>query len=185
MDGLSPRLHGSLPRLAPEAYGGRAFIHWTMTIDRRATGWLDPLHHAHLREQLCHALCRHRAVCPVYCLMPDHGHFLLCGTTDTSNQTLAIRLLRREWNRLLAPARKLQPKAHDHLLREDERTHDAFQRIAWYIAENPVRAGLVSEWRSWPYVGCMVPGTPDLDPRAPDYWEHFWRVWNRLSESAD
>lgn len=117
--------------------------------------------------------------------MPDHGRFLLCGTGDSSDQTLAIRLFRREWNRLLAPSFKLQPKAHDHVLRENERAHDAFPKIAWYIADNPVRAGLVADRRNWSYGGCLVPGVPDLNPFAPDYWEHFWRAWNRLSEEAD
>lgn len=184
MDGTPSAQHGSLPRLAPEAYRGRVFVHWTMTVGHRATGWLDPLHHARLRELLCHALSRHEVVCALYCLMPDHGHFLLCGTADSSDQRLAIRQFRREWDRLLAPARRLQPKAHDHVLRENERAQDAFQKTAWYIAENPVRAGLATEWRTWPYCDCVVPGYPELAPREPDYWEHFWRVWNRLSMPA-
>lgn len=184
MDGTPSPAHGSLPRLAPEAYRGRAFVHWTMPIDHRATGWLNPLHHARLRELLCHALGRHGVVCALYCLMPDHGHFLLCGTADSSDQLLAVRRFRREWNRLLAPSHRLQSKAHDHVLRENERARAAFQKVAWYIADNPVRAQLVAEWKSWPYVGCLVPGYPDLDSHAPDYWEHFWRVWNHQSESG-
>jgi hypothetical protein len=30
-----------LPRLAPELYRGFAVVQWTVTLERRATGWLD------------------------------------------------------------------------------------------------------------------------------------------------
>ena len=180
MEGPPAPFAGRLPRLAPESYRGYAFVHWTMTIDHRARGWLDPLHHARLRELLCHALSHHELVCAVYCLMPDHGHFLLCGTSPASDQRLAVRAFRQSWNRLLAPDRQLQTQAYDHVLREAERAHGAFQAIAQYILENPVRATLAANWWSWPHSGAMVPGYPELDPIMEGYWEHFWRVWNHL-----
>ncbi|MFT3829243.1 MAG: hypothetical protein QM691_05990 [Opitutaceae bacterium] len=155
-----------------------------MTIDRRATGWLDPLHHARLREALCHALIRHGVVCATYCLMPDHGHFLLCGHAENSDQRAAVRLFRQAWNHLLAPSPRLQRQAHDHVLREPQRECGAFQIAAWYILKNPVRAGLTNDWAAWPYSGCLVPGWPVLDPRMPDYWSLFWKICNGLSEAA-
>ena len=175
---------GRLPRLAPEFYCGDAFVHWTMTIDHRAQGWLNPLHHARLRELLCHALTRHSIVCPTYCLMPDHGHFLLCGTGAASDQQLAVRAFRQSWNRLLAPDYRLQAQAYDHVLRQAERERDAFQATAQYILENPVRAGISADWSSWSYSGALVPGYPELDPRADGYWEHYWRVWNHLGAKS-
>ncbi len=183
MDGPPTPLHAPrLPRLAEGYYTGRAFVHWSMTIDHRASGWLDPLHHARLREALCHALVRYDVVCPVYCLMPDHGHFLLCGHSEESDQRAAVRLFRQTWNRLLAPGYRLQRQAYDHVLSESQRECTAFQSAAWYILENPVRAGLAADWAEWPYSGCLVPGWPTLDPRMPDFWPLFWRIWNRLSE---
>ena len=173
-----------LPRLQPEHYRGRAIAHWTMAIDHRRQGWLDPLHHARLRELLCHALGRHRIVCPAYCLMPDHGHFLLCGLEEISDQRRAVHLFRKAWNTLLAPGFRLQPQAHDHVLREEERTNDAFRAVAWYILENPVRAALADRPEDWHYSGCLVPGYPDLDPRREGYWELFWRIWKRLGEAV-
>ena len=182
----APRSHlGRLPRLEAGHYSGRAFVHWSMAIDRRASGWLDPLHHARLREALCHALGRHAVVCPAYCLMPDHGHFLLCGHAGRSDQRSAVRLFRQTWNRLLAPAYRLQRQGFDHVLREGQREHGAFQSAASYVIENPLRADLVPDWRNWPYSGCLVPGWPTLDPRDADYWPLFWSIWNRLSESTE
>ena len=54
--------------------------------------------------------------------------------------------------------------------------------VAAYILANPVRAGLVDSWQAWPYVGSMVPGYPDLDPRTEDFWEKIWRIYTTVSE---
>ena len=66
-----------LPRLAPEAYRGFAVVQWTLTLERRATGWLDDRFHLHFRELLLHAAAREGLFCPVYVLMPDHMHLLV------------------------------------------------------------------------------------------------------------
>ena len=148
-----------------------------MTIDRRTTGWLDALHHARFREWLLHALGRHGVVCPVYCLMPDHAHFLWTGTGDQSDQRQAARMLRQAWNRALKQrGHGLQRQGYDHILRWDERQHGAVVATANYVLENPVRAGLVAVWRDYPFSGAMVPGYPSLDPREEQYWDLFWRI---------
>ena len=53
----------------------------------------------------------------------------------------------------------------------------AFEKMASYVCENPVRAGLTGDVRSWPYTGCVVPGYPDLHPLNPDYWDKYWRIY--------
>jgi hypothetical protein len=157
-----------------------------MTIDRRATGWLDALFHAQMREWLCHSLGRYHLVSPIYCLMPDHAHFLWLGWDENSDQRKAAALLRRRWNLgLSAQGRSLQRQAYDHVLRDSERRRDAFVATAGYVLENPVRAGLVHHWRDYPFLGSMVPGYPVLDPRANDFWSTFWQIFARCSENKD
>jgi REP element-mobilizing transposase RayT len=173
---------GRLPRLAPEYYRGTAWVHFTMCVDQRATGWLDDLHHARLREALVHALSRQHAVCPAYCLMPDHGHFLWTGTRDSSDLCLAARAVRTAWQSLLdTRGVGLQRQPHDHVLREKERERGAVMATARYIFANPERAGLVGEWRDYPFLGAVVPGYFSLDPRDENYWEKFWRIWTNLT----
>ncbi len=181
MEAKIPAAHFSarLPRLASAAYRGHAAVHWTMTIEGRATGWLDSAHHAAIRELLLHTCHRYALACPAYCLMPDHAHFLWLGIAPTADQRLAAAWFRRHWNALLAPNRTLQRQAHDHVLREAERAHDAFPKIATYILQNPERAGLVAAWRDWPYLGALLPGVHPLDPRAPAHWDRFWREHHR------
>lgn len=107
-----------------------------MTLERRATGWLDPLHHAMMREWMCHALGRHALVCPAYCLMPDHVHFLWLGWSESSDQKRAIALFREAWNlELLRGGRELQRQAYDEVLREAQRDRGAFGTVANYIFE--------------------------------------------------
>ncbi len=53
-----------LPRLAPELYQGFAAAFWTITLERRAKSWLDPLFHANFRELLLHASVRECLLSP-------------------------------------------------------------------------------------------------------------------------
>ena len=70
------------------------------------------------------------------------------------------------------------------VLREEERKRGAFIAAVQYGRENPVRAGLCAKRQDWPYAGAMVAGFPDLDPRAEDFWELFWRIHTKLVDGA-
>lgn len=179
MESKLPARQARLPRLAEQSYRGLVSVHWTMAVRDRATGWLDAAHHAALRELLLHTCHRYALACPVYCVMPDHAHFLWIGFADASDQRLAAAWFRRQWSALLAPQHELQRQGHDHVLREAERTHDAFAIIADYILRNPEPAELVGSWHDWSYLGAIFPGVYPLDPRAPGYWERFWREHHR------
>lgn len=159
-------------------------MHWTLTIEDRTTGWLTPAFHHAWELVLLHTCGRYRLVCPAYVLMPDHAHLLWIGLDESkSDQRTAIEFLRKHLQPQLAPAR-WQHQAHDHVLREAERERGAFQAVAHYILENPLRANLVSRWPDYPYLGCCVPGYPALGVRASEYWELFWRIHHRLAETA-
>ena len=177
--------HDYLRRLASANYNGTAAVHWSMTIAGRRTGWLDAAHHTAVRELLLHTLARYRLACPVYCLMPDHGHFFWLGTSPLADQQKAAVFFRRHWNLLLrAKGYELQLQGYDHVLREEERQRGAFAAVATYILENPVRAELTADWRAYPFSGAVVVGRPELDPHAADFWERFWRYWKSLIEPA-
>jgi REP element-mobilizing transposase RayT len=178
----SAHRQGYLPRLASGFYRGLSSVHWTLTVEDRATGWLaDSFHY---RWQLCllHACARFRLLCPAYVLMPDHMHLIWIGYCEGSDQLRAIEFFRKHVNPALAPF-TWQKQAHDHVLKEEERSREALLRATNYIFENPVRAGLVAHYAEYHYLGTCVPGYPDLDVRTADYWERFWRVYNYLLTS--
>ena len=174
---------GHLPRLPAEFYRGRAFVHWTLTIDQRSAGWLNDTFHCRWESILLHACARYQLVCPIFVLMPDHMHLVWLGLDETgSDQRVAIEFVRKHLRRHLAPA-DWQHQAHDNVLRDEERERNASQSVANYILENPVRAGLATRWQLYRYLGACVPGYPDLNVRRADYWEVFWRIYSRLVES--
>ena len=168
-----------LRRLSKGWYTGHAWVHWTMGIEGRATGWLDGHVHLQMREILLHVMSRFQIVCPAYCLMPDHAHFLWMGIHSGSDQLKACQFFRRHWNRLLrGKGFGLQKQAYDHVLNEHEKNPEAFEDTRLYILKNPERGALVASWRDWPYVGAVAAGYPELDPREEDAVRNFWRVHN-------
>ncbi|HKP02347.1 MAG TPA: transposase [Chthoniobacterales bacterium] len=81
-------------------------------------------------------------------LMPDHLHLLVTPTEDREarlgNFSAAIkRWMRRELN----ASWKWQKGSFDRLLRSDESLTEKWL----YVEENPVRAGLVKDFRDWPF----------------------------------
>ena len=77
---------------------------------------------------------------------------------------------------------KLQPQAHDHVLREEERKQGAFASVCFYILANPVRAKLVEKEAAWKFSSAVVPGYPDLHPMQENYWELFWKLYYKQRE---
>jgi putative transposase len=153
-----------------------------MTIADRRQEWLTNSWYHEFRLILLHACARHTLICPAFCLMPDHFHLLLLGVSQGSDQRLAIRFLRRNVNRTLPDGFRLQHQPFEHVLWPDERECGSFETVAAYIRENPVRAGLATEWAGWPYGGCMLPGYPELDPAESGFWQSFWRIYHKLTE---
>jgi len=156
-----------------------------MTIQDRAQGWLKPGFHARFREILLHTMARHDLVCPIYCLMPDHLHLLWMGISSDTYQKRAAKFFREQINPLLGRSlsgARFQKQAYDHVLRQSERGADAVREMAWYIQQNPVRAGLVTEASEWPYLGAMLPGYPTLHPLQEKYWERFWKIRSAMIE---
>ena len=178
---MSHEYKGPLKRLAPAFYQDKAYVHWTFTLQNRATGWLTDEHHAGLRTILLQWLVRYHQCCPAYCLMPDHAHFVFIGLNQYAEQLPLIREFSREWNQLLQPD-QLSKQAYDNVLREDDRANDAFPDLIGYILRNPVRKDLVSNWKDWPHTGTILPGYPHLDPRKDYFWENFWKGYNQQAD---
>jgi REP element-mobilizing transposase RayT len=177
-----------LPRLAPEFYRGFAVVQWTITLERRATGWLDDRFHLQFRELLLHAAAREGLFCPVYVLMPDHLHLIWMGLRVDSDQRNAMKFLRKHLAAELARRSpnavefELQKQSHDSVLREKDRLRGAFEKSSFYVLDNPRRKGLVNHPREWPWLGAVVPGYPFLHPLEADFWKLFWKLYAELRE---
>lgn len=177
-----------LPRLVPEFYRGFAVVQWTVTLERRAAGWLDENFHLHFRELLLHAAVRESLFCPVYVLMPDHLHLLWMGLRINSDQRNAMKFLRKHLavefaRRSIGGVEfELQKQPHDSVLRERDRRRGAFEKSCFYLLDNPCRKKLVEHHRDWPHLGAVVPGYPFLHPLGEDFWERFWKLYQQHRE---
>ncbi|MGD0775909.1 MAG: transposase [Candidatus Solibacter sp.] len=144
------RLHGSLPRNRfppPSATAGQAFVWMDRYLDQARFGptWLkrediarsvfDCLHYAadNLRQFDLHAAV----------VMPNHVHVLLTPIVAPAKLMQSVKgFSAREANKILGRTGEpfWQQESYDHWVRNERE----FRKIAAYIEENPVRAGLAS-----------------------------------------
>jgi REP element-mobilizing transposase RayT len=87
-----------------------------------------------------------------YCLMPDHAHLLVEGTTEAADLRRFVKRAKQRtgqvhWRQAAAPL--WQEGYYDRVLRAEE---DSLA-VARYIIENPVRAGLVPVPSDYPHLG--------------------------------
>jgi putative transposase len=97
-----------------------------------------------------------------YCVMPNHVHLLLQdlikemahhhGKSAKYSVTETLRLLKgntaRFCNQALCRSGQFwHAESYDHVVR----TEEELERIIRYILNNPVRAGLVKEWKDWKF----------------------------------
>src|SRR3954471_9763093 len=145
--GIPTTLKSKLPHLGREFYQGHATVLWTHTFEHRSTGWLNDKFHHIFREILLHACGRYALAAPCYVLMPDHWHLVWMGLDSDSNQISATAFLRKNLSVALGPTHPLQDRAHDRMLRAEERKPDVFQNMCSYVCNNPQRADLTADWR--------------------------------------
>ena len=85
-----------------------------------------------------------------YCLMPDHLHLLLEGTSDAADLCEAVRAWKQrtgyDW-KARTGAQLWQPGFHDRVMREADDT----RLVVRYVLHNPVRAGLAKTARDYPW----------------------------------
>jgi hypothetical protein len=110
------------------------------------------------------------------------------GMRVNSDQRNAMKFLRKhltvELTRRSATNEtfELQKQSHDHVLREEDRRRGAFAKACFYVLDNPRRKGLVKNPGEWGFLGAIVPGYPFLHPLADDFWEMFWKIYQRERE---
>ena len=90
-----------------------------------------------------------------YCVMPDHVHLLVEGTTSSANLVKFVKRLKQSSAQVYsqrAKQRLWQEGYYDRVLRPK----DDAKAIARYIVANPVRAGLVRSPAEYPHIGSDV-----------------------------
>lgn len=90
----------------------------------------------------------------VYIFMPDHIHIVNEGISDDSDLWKMVNLFKQKTGYWLLQNKKeikWQKDYFDHIHREEENLREHIR----YILDNPVRKGLVSDWKDYPLKGSI------------------------------
>jgi putative transposase len=105
-----------------------------------------------LRSLLLGAADSHGFRIWAYCFMADHLHILVEGMRPDASLPEFIRVFKQRSSHVF---RQRHGKAlwqrsyYDHVLRKDEH----IQAVARYILENPIRKGMIEDFRKFPFSG--------------------------------
>ncbi len=139
--------HHHLPR---ECYHGHICASFTacirehsplFTADEVVTNFVDILDWA--RE-------RNDCVVLLYCFMPDHLHVVVQGISEHADLYKMMVNFKQKSGFFLRSNRtnyRWQKDFYDSILRTDQQLAQHLR----YVAENPVRRGLVAHWQDYPY----------------------------------
>jgi REP element-mobilizing transposase RayT len=106
----------------------------------------------HARHCLLDARMWPDASCHGWVLMPDHLHLLVVlGKYESLSLTIqrVKSLISKSINRANGFSQPIWQRGfHDHAIR----THEEISDFAQYLAQNPVKAGLVQDAKDYPYL---------------------------------
>jgi putative transposase len=149
---MAAMVRSRVQRLPDHRYEGCVAVAFTACLKSRDPYFttqdvVDP-HREVLAEETLRAGC----VAYGYCFMPDHLHVVLLGIADHARPKDAfIRFKQRSGFLLGKNSAAWQKSFYDHVLRDTADT----PRQVLYVLNNPVRAGLVSDPREYPFSGAI------------------------------
>ncbi|MCL4524213.1 MAG: transposase [Acidobacteria bacterium] len=160
-------------RLHEENYRGQNWFFVTLCCEERKAVF----HAAERAEWVIERLREIASNCAfavdAYCVMPEHIHLLVRGTTEISDLLDFMKRFKQvtayEYKHSTGQ-RLWQKKFYDHILRPKENA----ESVAWYIWLNPVRKGMVTQHEEYPWSGSF---TSDWQKRKKptSEWVPPWR----------
>jgi putative transposase len=170
---LTWRLYGSLPRaqVARALTEGERFLIVDRQLDAATAGptfLKNPQVAATVQETMLIAARKWDLFdLHAWVIMSNHVHALLEPHGPLQEVTRAVKnTSSRQANLILGRTGQpfWQAESFDHWIRNGKE----FDRIARYIEENPVKAGLIEQPEQWPWSSASVGQVPDLSPANPD-----------------
>jgi len=142
---------------------------WLDLCIAKSPHWLAQENIARIVAEQIHALDGERYRLIAFCIMSNHVHLLVdtadyhppvaplhAGPTAPYPLAYTLKLLKgrtaRSCNLALGRGGAFwHHESYDHVIRDETE----FERIIWYILNNPVKAGLVKNWEDWPFTYCV------------------------------
>lgn len=151
-------------RLPSSLYRGRTAITFTACLESKISFFNQMNVFSHLSQIIFESLTRCDCEAHVFLFMPDHCHLLIQGNTDNSDLLGFMKDFKQKsgyWfsKSTLEPmcsvtvaSVKWQKDFYDHILRRE----DDIRKHVQYILENPMRKGLVNNWKEYPFKGSTI-----------------------------
>ncbi len=138
-----------------------SFYRWNDRLDRNPQGpfWLAQPAVAPLVQEALHYRDKREYCLFGFCIMPNHVHAVLEPLENGDSRPFQLSRIMQSLKRHTARKANLilgrkgafwQDESYDHVIRNE----GEFERILSYVLENPVHAGLVSDWEDWPWKYC-------------------------------
>jgi len=141
-------------RLARECYQGEVTVAITACIEKNVRLFADSEVVRHFTDCLKTAADKRYCTVLIYCFMPDHQHLLVHGNSSQADTWRAMVDYKQQtgfWLGRNCAGIKWQKDFYDHIIRADEDLKSQIQ----YIADNPVRRGIVKNWKEYPFTGAV------------------------------
>jgi putative transposase len=143
---------------AAYSYQRRLFGRWDTALDTSGSGpqWLGNVAVAGLVADSIHYRDDRIYDLLAFCVMPNHMHLVFTPPSDEDGHPYALSKIMqslkgytaRACNRILGRQGGFwQHESYDHWVRDEAE----YRRIVRYVTANPVTAGLVEQWKDWPW----------------------------------
>lgn len=148
-------IHEQHHRLPKEFYRGFDVVSFTACVKDRVSFFTSDDRFFNRQEMLLTALKQFECSAGAYLFMPDHVHLLLRGDAEAADVLNAMKSFKHKtgfWLYRNHPLVHWQKDFYDHIVRKEEEVEKHIR----YILENPVRAGLVNDWKGYPFKGSTL-----------------------------
>ncbi len=142
-------------RLDKEFYIGKRPIAFTVCIKDRKEYFLNDDIFKYFEKILLEELKDYDCNALIYLFMPDHLHLMLSGNDSNSNVKKCLEMFKQKTGFYLSHKEnniKWQKDYFDHIIRNEEDLENQLN----YILNNPVRLGLIDNWKNYPFKGSTV-----------------------------
>jgi putative transposase len=142
-------------RLDPIIYTGRIVVSFTLCVQDKKELFIKDDTFNKFESILAAELKARNCSSQVYLFMPDHAHIIVSGDSEVSDIKKCIDIFKKKtgfWLYKNKPDYKWLKDYYDHILRKEE---DSKIQIK-YILNNPVRAGIVENWKQYKYKGSSI-----------------------------
>ncbi len=148
-------IHEKKHRLPLDLYVGHNIISFTCCISGKKHLFVNDPTFLAFEAILLESLNKFGCDAHAYLFMTNHTHLILQGKNEDSNIWKSMILFKQKmgfWLSKNASEFKWQKDFYDHVLRRDE----DLKKHLEYVLHNPVRKGLVENWKKYPYKGSTL-----------------------------